>query len=352
MRNFRIAVAATVALQAISQAALAQTPVTPTQVQATPAITPTPAATTTLPLPTETLQPVASPTTVLPNTAPAVVAPPAPSAVTTPAAGTTTQAPVAASGTAVVPSPTTQAQQNQAAVQAILGEQVAKVAPPVMNAQDLLTQGVVVTPRAKEVVIVKKNASANTDRAVYAAADRSFSDGQYTTAIELYDRILRRSPSNKTALYGKALALHKSGRTDEALQAYERLSLLDPTNVNATANYMSLLRQKDPQRALNRLQNLEQTYPNRPALQGQIGMVYAGMNDTPDAIRAFSRAAALDPSNPVYPYNLGVLYDRLGNDKKAAEHYTSALETAGDSRDQAKNIPQETIRERLRVLSY
>ncbi|HEY0905642.1 MAG TPA: tetratricopeptide repeat protein, partial [Methylophilus sp.] len=121
----------------------------------------------------------------------------------------------------------TKEQQNQAAVQAILSEQVRQVAPPVpgatpaLSASDLLAQGVIVTPAAKDVINVhniKKGAAANTDRAVYAAADRAFTEGQYATAVDLYDRILRRSPSNKVALYGKALSLHKAGRNEEALK--------------------------------------------------------------------------------------------------------------------------------------
>jgi tetratricopeptide (TPR) repeat protein len=261
----------------------------------------------------------------------------------------------ATAATAPVQPALTKEQQTQAAVNAILGDQVRKVAPPVapsaMSAHDLLAQGVVVTPRAKEVVIVKRGATAGSDRSVLVAADRAFREGQYTTSVELYDRILRKNSSNKVALYGKALALHKSGRTDEALTIYERLSLLDPTNVNATANYMSLLRQKDPQRALSRLQNLEQQYPNRPALQGQIGLVYADMNNTPDAVRAFSRAAALDPHSAVYPFNLGVLYDRLGNDQKAAQYYSTALQNAGQQKD-TKNVPVESIRQRLKELDF
>jgi tetratricopeptide (TPR) repeat protein len=286
------------------------------------------------------------------NTATALPPPPAQALQPVDAATATAAAPIAA-----VPAQQpalTKEQQTQAAVNAILGDQVRKVAPPAtpsaLTAGDLLSQGVVVTPRAKEVVIVKRGASASSDRAVFIAADRAFQEGQYSTSVELYDRLLRKTPSNKTALYGKALALHKSGRTDEALAVYERLSLLDPTNVNATANYMSLLRQKDPQRALTRLQNLEQQYPNRPALQGQIGLIYADMNNTPDAVRAFSRAAALDPHSPVYPFNLGVLYDRLGNDQKAAQHYNTALRNAGGK--SSSGIPLDSIRDRLKTLDY
>ena len=340
MRGFRTLIA--LSLCAMSPAALAQT------AESATAVAPSmPPAVTTLPQPSpQALQPIPA-TPAIPNAVPAVTTTASPSGVTT----TTTVTP-----NTVTPTPSlTQQQQNQAAVQAILGEQVRAIAPPVapsaLNASDLLARGTVVTPAAKEVVLVKKGAAASTDRAVFLAADRAFTEGQYSTAVDLYDRILRRSPSNKTALYGKALALHKAGRTDEALKIYDRLSLLDPTNVNATANYMSLLKQKDPQRALSRLQNLEQQYPNRPALQGQVGLAYAEMNDTPNAVKAFTRAAMLDPNNPVYAFNLGALYDKLGNDNKAGEYYRSALAVAGNNPQNAKNIPQDAIRERLQELN-
>jgi Flp pilus assembly protein TadD len=353
MRGFRILAALSIlAPTVVAGSALAQTTILPAPVVPTATNTPT-----TLPQPSaQALQPVpaAAPvTTTTTVTTPAVTSTQTTTSATTSA--TTTTPPETTTSVTPASPVLTKEQQNQAAVQAILGGQVRKVAPPVpsvMTSSDLLARGVIVTPQAKEVVIVKRGAPASSERAIYSAADRAFSEGQYATAVELYDRMLQRSPSNKTALYGKALSLHKSGRTDEALLIYERLSLLDPTNVNATANYMSLLRQKDPQRALSRLQNLEQQNPNRPSLQGQIGMVYADMNDTPDAVRAFSRAIALDPGNAVYPFNLGVLYDRLGNDKKAAENYRAALDIAGNDPAKVKNIPMDTIRDRLKDLNY
>lgn len=361
MRYTHLFFALPLVLAAQTHDALAQTATT-TETSGTVAAAaanpvPQPAATALQPIPTTPATAPATTTTTTVTTPAVTSTQTTTTNATAPAATGTVAAPAAAvpaNGAAL-----TKEQQNQAAVQAILGDQVRKVAPPVpaakssaLNAKDLLAQGVVVTPAAKEVVTVKKGARANTDRAIFVAADRAYGQYDYATAADLYGKILAKSPRNKLALYGKALSLQKAGRTDEALPIYERLALLDPTNVNATANYMTLLRQKDPQKALGRLQTLEQQYPGRPNLQGQIGLIYADMNDTPNAIRAFSRAAALDPNNPVYAFNLGALYDRLGNDQKAAQQYRVALGIAADNPSKANTIASDAVRERLKELDY
>ena len=208
-----------------------------------------------------------------------------------------------------------------------------------------------VTPRAKQVIIVKRAYSAQSPQAINAAGDRVLAAGQYEDAATLYGRQLQNNPSDPLALAGKALALQKAGRIDEAAKVYDRLLQLNPRDLEALTNSLGLLQQQDPQRALGRLQALSLQYPDNATVAGQLAMAQAKMMDTPSALRSFSKAMALDPSNPIYPFNMGVLYDRLGTTDKAREQYRRALDVANAYPDRAGEAPLDIARQRLQAMN-
>lgn len=207
-----------------------------------------------------------------------------------------------------------------------------------------------VTPRAREVIVVTRSHGAQSPQAVIAAGDRVLQANQYGAAAEIYDNQLRQNPSDPLALAGKALALQKAGDHIEAMNTYERLLNLNPRDIEALTNYLGLLQQQDPQQALVRLQALSAQYPQNAAVSGQLGMLYARIMDTPNAIRQFQTAAALDSTNATYPFNLAVLYDRLGSKDKARHEYRRALGLVRDYPSRA-DVSIEVIRQRLHALS-
>lgn len=234
-----------------------------------------------------------------------------------------------------------------AAVNEILGNENAAVSPKV---QDRIAREVEVTPRAREVIIVRKAYNADSAQAIVAAGDRVLDAKQYGAAAEIYDRQLKKNPSDPSALAGKAIALQRAGNTVEAMNTYERLLDLNPRDLEALTNYLGLLQKQNPAQALTRLQNLGRQYPENAAIAGQTAMVYASMMDTPNALRFFNKAAALDQTNATYPFNLGVLYDRLGTTQKARDAYIKALAVSRAYPDKAGSIPVETIRNRLSTM--
>lgn len=53
-------------------------------------------------------------------------------------------------------------------------------------------------------------------------ANQAFEEGRYEEAIELYDRAISENPENPKLYFNKASALYKLGRTEEAMQSFER----------------------------------------------------------------------------------------------------------------------------------
>lgn len=206
-----------------------------------------------------------------------------------------------------------------------------------------------VTPKARQVIVVKRVYDASSPQAAIAAGDRVLDAKQYGAAADIYDQQLKRNPSDPLALSGKALALQRAGNHVEAMNTYERLLSLNPRDVEAMTNYLGLLQEQDPQQAMSRLQNLSTQYPENAAVAGQLGMVSARMMDTPNALRAFQKAEALDPTNATYPFNIAVLYDRLGTVDKARTAYHKALNLARQYPNRA-TISIDAVRQRLTTL--
>jgi Flp pilus assembly protein TadD len=235
-----------------------------------------------------------------------------------------------------------------AEVNEILG--TATTPSPEVAPQPAASSRVEMTSRAQQVIHVKKTYPAQSSQAVLAAGDRVMQVHQYDQAVEIYDQQLKKNPSDPEALSGKALALQKAGKTKEAMNIYQRLVDKNPRDLGSLTNYLGLLQTQNPDEAMGRLSVLSERYPDNAAIAGQIGTVYATQMDTPNALRHFMKAQALDPENPTYSFNTAVLYDRLGNGTKAREYYGQALRIARQNPDMAGSLPIDKILDRLRAL--
>ena len=70
--------------------------------------------------------------------------------------------------------------------------------------------------------------------------------GQYAGAIDLYDSVLKTAPDYVAALLGKAIALHKLRRPQEARPLYQRVLMLDPENREALTNMTAIVAAQAP----------------------------------------------------------------------------------------------------------
>lgn len=190
----------------------------------------------------------------------------------------------------------------------------------------ILERAVVVRPRPKKLVVVKKNSSSTSSRSILVAADRSLKQGSLADALSLYDDVLSKNSSDISALMGKALTLQKLNHKGEAIAAYKKVLDIDPNNLNAMTNYLGLIKNNDPMTSINQLKGMEVKNPKSAAIAGTLGTLYGQMQDVSNAARYYNKAQALDAKNPVYPYNLAILSDRMGSKAKALEHYQKTLQ--------------------------
>ncbi len=144
-----------------------------------------------------------------------------------------------------------------------------------------------------------------------------------------------RDPKNAVFPYGKALALAKLEKHDEALAAFKQAAQIAPDNPLISRDlaifYFHLNRYADSQEILQRL---SARYPQDDVVLYYLGRVYQEKKQSDQALPLFEKVHKLNPTYSEVYYNLGLLYGEKG--QLGLAHYylgyhslrTKALTTA------------------------
>lgn len=181
-------------------------------------------------------------------------------------------------------------------------------------------------PGASGVGGVSVSVMARDTQASLAEAYTDLVRGNYGAALQTYTAVAEREPQEVAALAGRAAALHKLRRLDEAQAAYERVLALQPDNREALANMITLIGDSAPRDAVRRLEALQAQAPDFSPVPAQLGMLYARLGDVDRAAAALRRAIGLSPDNALYHYNLAVVTDRAGRRADALRAYQQVLQ--------------------------
>ena len=151
---------------------------------------------------------------------------------------------------------------------------------------------------------------------------------QIFTALALY-----LNPQHDVALISMADLLENSQRYDEAIAKYNQISPQSPVYFMAQLKVASIyMVKKDNQKALKKLENLLEKYPDDYQILFNLGEVNRVMNQQKDAIKYYNKALKVAPKAvkkdwTVY-YALGMAYERNGQWKKAEEVLQKALKVS------------------------
>lgn len=172
--------------------------------------------------------------------------------------------------------------------------------------------------------------------------------GSPDEAIGIYKEVLDIDPNNGSALFGLATTYHRVGLLDEARPIYGKLLKLEPRNKDAINNFLVLVGEEAPERALAHMEHLEEQNPEFAPIPAQMALLHTKLGNMPEAIKAMQRAVNLSPENLVYKYNLAILYDKAEKPVEASILYKQLL----DARFRGETIPADAdqIQQRLTFL--
>jgi predicted Zn-dependent protease len=120
-------------------------------------------------------------------------------------------------------------------------------------------------------------------------------------------------PHNPAFPYGRALALAKLDRDDEALAAFQRALQLDPANPLIKRDLAIYYFDHNKfAEAMQRFNELSQRYPYDDVSLYYLGRIYQEQKKADQALPLFEKAHKLNPTFSEVYYNLGTLYGQKG----------------------------------------
>jgi tetratricopeptide (TPR) repeat protein len=148
------------------------------------------------------------------------------------------------------------------------------------------------------------------DKAV-AEANR----GQYSSAMSLFEQVLRQAPAHTIARRNLGMAHLEQGKVDEAERYIVETLRLDPQDAWSLLLLGNIYFQHrgDIEMAADLYQQAAAAAPNDPYLLSNLGSLYAQRGENEEARIYFRRSIAADPTFPSAYYNLAVLENQEAN---------------------------------------
>jgi tetratricopeptide (TPR) repeat protein len=137
--------------------------------------------------------------------------------------------------------------------------------------------------------------------------------------------VLSASPSNSNARFLLGVALARSGKIGQAIDAFQQYLGANPHSVDGL-NWLSIAcrragRLDDAERASARALRVD---PQNADSLNNLGLVYLGQGKFEAALGPLSKAVAVRSSEPQFRHNLGTALQSLGRETEAAECFRMA----------------------------
>jgi len=193
-------------------------------------------------------------------------------------------------------------------------------------------------------------------------------NGEYSLAVECFETALLSNTNFFDAHFGLANTLLKCGRTDEAIEHFQRAAQLKPDvagtynnlglalamkgqSAAAVANFhkalqlnpdfaealcnlgAELLVQKQYDEAVFAFEAALRVEPNRPETCASLARAFSLLGRWDDAARQYREALSLSPESPDAHFGLGTALARIGKPAEAAVEFREALRLKSDFRE-------------------
>jgi tetratricopeptide (TPR) repeat protein len=153
--------------------------------------------------------------------------------------------------------------------------------------------------------------------------------GRYEKALEVYERVIQLAPTDANAYHRKGIALNRLGRNKEALEVYEQAIRLDPTYAEVYYNKGIALgdlgRNKEALLAYEQAIRLDPTHAEAYYHKG-VALSRLGRNE--EALVIYEQATRLDPKNADAHYNKGIILGKIGRYEEALLAYEQVIRLA------------------------
>lgn len=199
-------------------------------------------------------------------------------------------------------------------------------------------------------ISVNNNANRENIGQLITDAYKAFNMKYYEIALTLYQKAKELDPEREDILFGIAASHHKLGHIEHAKQKYIKILELNPENKFALNNFLAILSYEKPEAALEVLAQLEVAVPDMDIIPAQIAIIHNRQHNYQEALKYFKKANKLNPRNLDYLYQIGVIFENLGNHNNAMILYSKI--TQAINAGYKSNVTYREVSTRLSLLSY
>ena len=162
------------------------------------------------------------------------------------------------------------------------------------------------------------------------AGARLCEEGNFSEAIVVYEKALKRNKDQHELLYAQAKALFKVKRYQESLKNFDLLVTFFPGQAELISERAVLYHHVgDNQRALTELDRAAALEPENPFRYSSRAWIKAALKDITGAIADYEKAIELDPEDAIAYNNKGLLEDQLGRKQSAIKSFEKSNEITG-----------------------
>ena len=168
--------------------------------------------------------------------------------------------------------------------------------------------------------------------AVYNEGLRAFNAGDYETAIEKLNQVVRDIPDNPAAVSYLGLSYYRNGDAEEALDALQEAHELRPDSFKMLQDYVSVAKDVgDNVRALEALQGFVDNHPTDLDVRLEIARLSRATGNDEIAIAQSEYLATTDDLDPEFIYEYGITLKEAGQIDEARAVLKNAIELDPES---------------------
>ncbi len=169
----------------------------------------------------------------------------------------------------------------------------------------------------------------------------------YNKAVEQALKVLDEDPRSLDALLTIGTAYHRIGKIKDAIRYMEQTAEMYPKESEAWARLANLaIDEKDPNKTLSLMMKSVQLDPRNPGNLYNLGWMFDQLGDVPKAIDLYERAIQASPISFEAMNNLALIYEQNGQSDRAMELLQRAIRVDPEIEIGYFNLGNHYIRQR------
>jgi tetratricopeptide (TPR) repeat protein len=164
--------------------------------------------------------------------------------------------------------------------------------------------------------------------ALWARGETLRKVGRFADALTEYDAVLKLAPDDAPAHVGRATALWRLGRADQAKGGYDRAVAIKPDVHSLTHRAFFLTAQRDLQGAIADFGKVIELDPTHVAARVNRAQAHAERGEFDRALADYEAALRLNANDATVYRGRGWVYERQGSIDRARADYRRGLELA------------------------